>query len=86
MDSLAPRVGLEPTTNRLRLPLRFRKERTISSPQRGAGRSWVDYRLGSLPPKSLHLPGYCTAVIVRCTASSPGLAQGHHHRYMLRLP
>ena len=67
----APRVGLEPTTNRLHLPPRFHGERTISSPRRGAGRSRLAYWLGSSPAS------LCTFPVTRYP--SPGLAQDCRH-------
>ncbi len=67
----APRVGLEPTTNRLRLPPCFHGERTISSPQRGAGRSRLGYWMGSSPAS------LCTFPATDCP--SPGLAQDCRH-------
>ena len=52
----APRVGLEPTTNRLHLPPRFRGEWTISSPAWGAGRSRLAYWSGSAPDSLCTFP------------------------------
>ena len=65
--------GLEPGTKGFTQPVRFRTERTISSPSTellGAGRS-------SLLSRTLKFPGsLCT--FRRCTA---GLAQGCHQPY-----
>jgi hypothetical protein len=77
-DRQAPRVGLEPTTNRLRLPPCFHGERTISSPQRGAGRSRLAYWTGSSPAS------LCTFPATDCP--SPGLAQDCRHPFVLRVP
>src|SRR5437870_3459967 len=54
----APRVGLEPTTNRLHLPPRFREEWTISSPAPGGGRVWgaQGWLIGSAPHHLVSAP------------------------------
>src|SRR6185437_2004824 len=68
-------LGLEPRTKGFTLPRRFRREWTISSPQRGAGRS-------SLSLSALQRSGsLCT--FRRCTA---GLAQGCQQHALLRFP
>ena len=50
---MAPRVGLEPTTLRLRVPRPFGRARTISSPRRVLGASPFQLQLERLRPSGL---------------------------------